>query len=111
MFETTAEGFTWLRSPSGRSKRTTTVRTGCFVLEHEATGKIITFTSEEVSLDVDLTLLAISDENHRCKAFVKLCKDDSVIRVYEYPTRTIKQAKLIEKEIRQSTTPNYLLLN
>jgi hypothetical protein len=111
MFNTEAKVATWTFSPGGRGKRSEPVSVGCYVIEHVATGKLITGVSESVSNDVDLTLLAISDQSLRNKKFVKLCVLDPDVRLYEYPTKTLRQAKQIEKEIRSSTTPHYLLLN
>lgn len=111
MFNTDVDGFHWLSSPSGRSKRTTVVKTGCYVLEHDATGKLLTGVSDHVSFDVDLILITLKDESCKNKAFVKLCQGDPAVRVYEYPAKNLKHAKLIEKGIRSTTIPTYLLLN
>lgn len=111
MFETTAKGSTWSRTSFGRGKRLEPVTTGCYVIEHICTGKLFTGVSASVSNDVDLHLLTIGDGTTRLKKFVKLCVNDSDLKLYEYPTTSLKAAKKLEQEIRASVSPTYLLMN
>jgi hypothetical protein len=111
MFETEARGTTWTRTSSHKGKRAETVSVGCFVIEHIATGKVVTGSSSSMNLDIDKIITDIDSGKHSNKKFRKPCELDSDLKVYEYPCKTINAAKKLEKEIRRGVSPDYLLVN
>lgn len=111
MFETEARCATWTRTSTHRGKRAETVSVGCYVIEHIATGKIITGASTALNLDIDKIITDLGTGKYSNKKFRKPCELDSDLKMYEYPCKTLKQAKKLEKEIRASVVPTYLLVN
>lgn len=114
MFYTEAKGISWSRTGHGRGKRAEQTLIGCFVLEHISTGKIVVGTSRSVSRDVDGLLKELSDVKAASKSnkpFAKLCALDADIKIYEYTAKNLSEARRIEKEVRETVTPRYLLLN
>ncbi|MNZ25631.1 hypothetical protein D3C78_428010 [compost metagenome] len=102
---------TWLHSSSGRSKRKEIVTAGCFVLEHEATGRFYLGQSETVSKDVDKQLSQLALGKHPNKLLNALYAKDMDIRVYEYPlTAKKKRAALLKATLEGASAP-YLCLN
>lgn len=102
---------TWSHTTHGRGKRNDDVQIGCYVVEHIPTGKFIVGSSKTVSQEVDGLIEALWGGTHQSKAFNKLCSLDPDLKLYEYPTKTLKHAKDIEKAIRRTVLPVYLLLN
>lgn len=114
MFEPQGEGFHWTFNPfsKGRLKgRLQSVKIGYYVIEHVATGKLMTYSSKNVSESVDLELGFLFDDKHSCRSFCKLLQGDSELRVYEYPTASIKDAKRRLKSLEESISPSYLFMN
>jgi hypothetical protein len=101
----------WLHSASGRSKRTSITKVGCFVLEHVATGRFWIDTSKEVSKEVDAQLKLISAEKHPCKLLNGLCSKDGDVRVYEYPVKSDAKCAALVKQLKDAATNDYLCLN
>ncbi len=110
MFHTDARGSTWSHTIHGRGKRLDEVKTGCYLVEHIATGKLITGTSDQVSRDVDRIIQAVHAGTYPCPALLKLCAHDPDLKLYEYPTGSLKEAKAIERQVRATLDPAYLLL-
>jgi len=101
----------WMHSPSGRSKRPDVVGAGCFVLEHDATGRFYVGESLQVSDEVDKQLALLSAGKHPCKLLNGLYARDSVIRLYEYPEPSKTKRKAAIKALIASASADYLCLN
>mgnify|MGYP000951227811 CR=1 FL=1 len=101
----------WLHSPSGRSKRTDTVAQGCYVLEHDATGRFYMGESSHVSQEVDRQLALLAVSKHPCKLLNGLYERDNVIRVYEYPCAAKRARKKLLQEQLDNQVFDYLCLN
>jgi len=101
----------WLSSTSGRSKRSEEVTVGCYMLEHDATGRFYVGESNSVSRDVDKQLALLLIGKHPCKLLNGLCERDSAVRVYEYPTKSKRACKAIINDLKQSAANDYLCLN
>lgn len=101
----------WLHSPSGRSKRTEEVQDGCFVLEHDATGRFYLGESAHVSKEVDKQLSQLALGKHPHKLLNELYARDSAIRVYEYPMKAKKARSGLLKELKATASTDYLCLN
>lgn len=102
---------TWSSTVHGRGHRLEETKVGCFLIDHIATGRSIVMTDSNVSKKVDQMIDKIKTGKSEFKLFNTLCKDDSDLKIYEFPTRTLKDAKQIEGQIRATIQPRYLLLN
>jgi hypothetical protein len=107
MFEVKAEGSSY-SSTSTRSVKE--VEKGCYVLEHVSTGKVIVGVSEHVTVEVNRNLDSLYGETHNNKHLNEVCKRDPELRVHVYPTKTVRQAEKLAKEIKDSVEPKYLFL-
>lgn len=101
----------WLHSPSARSKRKAIVAKGCFMLEHDATGRFYLGVSDKVSDTVDKQLSQLALGKHPCKLLNELYARDSIIRVYEYPVKAEKARKALLKAVLDEASAPYLCLN
>ncbi len=90
----------WLDSPSGRSKRSERVSKGCFMLDHDACGKYLVGSSDNVSDEVDRQLNLVKQGKHPVKLLNALCERDPEIRVYEYPESSKAAQKALLKELK-----------
>lgn len=90
----------WLHSPSGRSKRSERVRKGCYLLDHDACGKFIVGSSDNVSDDIDRQLAQLAQGKHPNKRLNGLCERDPEIRIYEYPLESKSAQKALLKQIK-----------
>lgn len=106
-YETKVKGSSYSAS-SG--KKTDEVKTGCFVIEHIGTGKFIAAASATASVDASKAIQALHADQHPNKPMQGVCHKDGEVRVYEYPTKTVKQAEAVLKEIQNSVEPKYLFL-
>lgn len=111
MYLTEARGASWSHTTWGRGKRAEEVGLGCYVVEHIATGKFIVGVSNQVSKDVDKLIQLIDSGKYSNKAMLELCARDPDLRLLEYPCMNLKQARQVEKAIRSTVVPKYLLLN
>lgn len=102
---------TWSYTSFGRGKRTAITELGFFVIEHIATGKIFVGYSKKVSIDVDLQIQRVLLGIHPNVAFNKLVSMDMDLKLHEYPTHTLAQAKDSIRSLKRSVEPTYLLLN
>lgn len=101
----------WLHNPtSRRGKRLEDVGPGCFVLEHDATGRFYVGESNNVSAEVDKQLAQLAKGGHPCKLLNRLYERDDIIRVFEYPTKSMKERKTLMKSIVAAATAPYLYL-
>ncbi len=100
--------FKWLHSSSGRSKRSETVTGGCYMLEHDATGRFYLGQSDRVSDEVDKQLAKLAIGKHPCKLLNGLYERDNVIRVYEYAVKSKRHRGKLLDEIKASCTTSYL---
>ena len=107
MFKTNAAGSSYSTKVG---KRTDPVKTGCFVIEHEPTGRFIAGTSRNVSADVEVHLQHLYLERHKNRIMNECCRRELQIRVHEFPTKTVADAREVLKEIKDSATPGYLYL-
>ncbi len=101
----------WLHSPSGRSKRSASVAHGCFVLEHDATGRFFIGQSDKVSAEVDKHLLALASGKHPSKLLNELYNKDSAIRVYEHPCKSKPTRTRLLRALVDEQANDYLCLN
>ena len=101
----------WIHTLHGRSKRSEEVRTGLYVLEHVATGRLWLGCSAKVSVEVDGLMDALGRGEFPNKLLQSLCKSDLDLQVYEYPTSSMKAAQFLAGRIRPTVYPAYLLLN
>jgi len=101
----------WLHSPSGRSKRSGIVNQGCYILEHDATGRFYMGESTHVSQEVDKQLGLLAVSKHPCKLLNGLYERDSAIRVHEYPCASKRDRKKLLKEQIDNQVYDYLCLN
>lgn len=100
--------FKWLHSSSGRSKRTEIVDGGCFMLEHDATGRFYIGQSDNVSMEVDKQLAKLAMGKHPCKLLNGLYEKDNVIRVFEYRVKSKRNRGVLLNEIKAASTTHYL---
>tara|TARA_Y100000592_G_scaffold89330_1_gene146435 strand:+ start:34 stop:375 length:342 start_codon:yes stop_codon:yes gene_type:complete len=108
MFDVNVPFHHWSHTPAGRSKRSETVKDGVLVIEHVATGKLLTSNTGNVSGTVDAFLEDIRNGVCPDRRFMRLFQSDSELKFYEIPCRTAKKQKLLLKEIESSITPSYL---
>lgn len=110
MYETKVKGNSWTRAVGGRGKRKDICKAGVWVIEHIGTGKLVAGASSEVSEEVDKQLTQIDEGSHSNRLLRELCKRDADICVHEYPTKGIREAQVVLKEIQSSVVPSYLFL-
>lgn len=102
----------WLHSASGRSKRSKVTKEGCFMLEHEATGRFYVSESASVSEEVDNQLKLLALSKHPNKLLNGLYSKDGEIRVYEYPAKgKSARTKLLGLLVTLEGEKAYLCLN
>lgn len=106
-YETKVKGSSY---SANSGKKTEEVKAGCFVIEHVGTGKFIAAASAQASVDVHNALQALYCERHPNQPMQGVCIKDGELRVYEYPTKNVKQAEAVLKEIQSSVEPKYLFL-
>lgn len=111
MFATDVKGAAWSRTTTHRGKRVEQVTVGCYVMEHIATGKVITGSGMDISREIDKIIADLDSGKYSNKKFRKPCELDPDLRMYEYPCKTLKQAKKTEADIRRGVSPTYLLVN
>jgi hypothetical protein len=100
----------WLHPLTGRCKRPPLVKEGCFVLEHDVTGRFYVSESLTVSEDVDKQLSLLATGKHPCKVLNELYSSDHDIRVTEYPCKPKTQRKQLYAALLVNVT-DYLCLN
>lgn len=101
----------WLSSSSGRSKRSAVVDKGCYMLEHEATGRFYIGKSTQVSSEVDRHLDLLSKDKHPHKLLQGLYRGDNEIRVYEYPTKSNKVVMKLLGDLLDEQVNDYMCVN
>jgi hypothetical protein len=101
----------WSSTDAGRGKRPYEVKVGCYVIEHIATGNLFTGHSKAVSKDIDKQIKQLHAGKHPNHKLTSIFKLDHDLKLYEYPTKSLTKAKALEKEIRESVKPKYLLRN
>jgi hypothetical protein len=101
----------WLHSSSGRSKRSTSTKSGYFCLEHEATGRYYVDKADDVSKVVDKQLIMLSKGTHPCKLLNILYEKDNVIVVYEYAVKSKTKIDKGVDELINDPERSYLTLN
>lgn len=101
----------WLHSPSCRSKRSETVKSGYYVLEYEPTGRFYIHYSDDVSKTVDKALHQLKLGKHPCRLLNELYSREPVIRVFEFPLRSKKGCVDRVIDLIKQQNPDYLCLN
>ena len=109
MFNVEFSGYSWSKTTSGRGKRVSEVKSGLWIVEHISTGKFIIGSCGNVSKEVDKQIELLIAGKHPNKKLTKLFEIDPDLKLYEVPMDG--KAKVLEREIRANTTPQYLLLN
>lgn len=102
---------TWTFDTAGRGRRSAVTELGFYVIEHVATGKLITGYSKRVSADVDEQIAALMGARHPNRPMTKLVESDLELKLLEYPAHSIAAAKDAVRNIKRTVTPTYLLLN
>ncbi|ABY63149.1 endonuclease [Pseudomonas phage 201phi2-1] len=117
-FETTFRGNQWTHSSSIKGGRREIVKKGVYVIDHRNTGKFIVGTSSDVSKEVDkhMTLLAKgkSPIKQLQQQYIEEAQRENrqpVFVVIEYALNSDKDIKRTLKEIRETNTTPYCLLN
>lgn len=127
-FETTHRGNLWTHSyvfkdgkvqPNTKGGRREAVRKGVYVIDHRPTGRFFIGSSNDVTKEVDKHLSLLHKGKHENKFFQRLYQmsDDkqrqcpAPLVIIEYPLNSDKDIKLTLKEIRESNTTPYCLLN
>lgn len=96
----------------GARGRRAEVGRGCFMLEHEATGRFFADSSDTVSKDVDKHLSQLALGKHRCKLLNELYSRDNVIKVHEFPADKEKQRVALLADLKRCVDKApYLCLN
>lgn len=111
MFIQEAPGIAWSRTVHGRGFRPEPTKVGYYVIEHIATGKLVTGHSANVSGDLDKIfehLVAGTCSNKKLQAQYN---SDMDLKIHEFRSTSIKAAKKSEVALRETVTPRYLLLN
>lgn len=111
MYEVDAKCASWSHTIHGRGKRKVVVRVGCYVVEHVSTGKFIVASSKNVTEEVDTTIQRLLEGTTKNRQFNRLCQTCPELTLYEYPARSLTEARKLEAQIRKSVMPKYLLLN
>jgi hypothetical protein len=104
MYSTNAKGKSYSNKSIKAGKKTDEVKIGCLVIEHVPTGKFIASASKSVSADVGVVLQNLPPKMQA------LCKHEDDLRVYEYSTKTVREAEKVLREIKDSVEPKYLFL-
>ena len=105
------KGYAWSRTTAGRGKRKEVVTTGVWLLEHQGTGKFLIGSTGQVSAEIDKHLALLNAGKHPNKKMSKLVSMDLDVTLIEIPMSSLQKAKLLERQIRVSVDPDYLLLN
>lgn len=126
-FETTARGNLWTHSlkmkdgqmvQGSKGGRRDVVRKGVYVIDHRPTGRFIIGSSSDVSKEVDKQLTQLLKGSHPQKLMQRLYQmaDDKQgnpppMVIIEYPLDNDRDIKRTLKEIRETNTTDYCLLN
>lgn len=120
-FETTTRGNLWTHSNSPKGGRRETVKKGVYVIDHRNTGKFIMGSSNDVSKEVDKHLALLAKGKHPVKRLQNQFNEEiqrsdkagttlAVMQIIEFPTNSEKEIKRTLKEIRETNTAPYCLL-
>jgi len=122
-WETTIQGKLWThgvatalngkpqkRADQARGGRTVEVKKGVFVIDHKPTGRFIMGASEQVSKEVDKQLKELNQAKHKSKLLQANYIREPYMQITEIPARNDKEVKQILREIRESNTADYCLL-
>ena len=125
-FETTIHGNRWTHSPYGGTKggRRETVKKGVWVIDHAPTGRFMIGSSNDVSKDVDRMLAQLEKGKFPNQLMQQLYdKPDNgpkdprnrtprpPMAIIEYSIGNERDIKRTLKEIRETNTTDYCLLN
>lgn len=118
-FETTTKGFLWTHSPKGG--RNHVVKKGVWVLDHRPTGRFMIGSSSDVSKEVDKMLTQLEKGKFPNRLMQQLYdkpdNDDPrksprpPMVIMEFPIGNERDIKRTLKEIRETNTTDYCLLN
>lgn len=117
-FETTHKGNLWTHSSSIKGGRREQVKKGVFVIDHRNSGRFIIGTSPDVSKEVDKQMALLAKGKfpnkhlQRQYDFEKQREErQPAFVIIEYPLKSDKDIKKTLKEIRETNTAPYCLLN
>lgn len=126
-FETTAKGNLWTHSPrykdgklvqGAKGGRRDKVAKGVYVIDHRPTGRFIIGSSSDVSKEVDRHIAQLTNGKHPNKLLQTMYQipgdkhgNPPAIVVTEYPLNDDRAIKRTLKEIRETNTTDYCLLN
>lgn len=123
-WETTQQGKLWTHGvptaligkpqktmDQARGGRSVLVKKGVYVIDHKPTGRFIVGTSDNVSKDVDKHLKALGTGKHPTKLMQDLYIKESYMQITEIPLANDKGIKETLREIRDSNTAYYCLLD
>lgn len=111
MFIQEAPGIAWSRTVHGRGFRPEETKVGYYVIEHIATGKLVTGHSAKVSEDLDKIFDQLMAKAYPNKKLQAQYDSDMDLKIHEFRSTSIKAAKKSEATLRETVTPRYLLLN
>lgn len=117
-FITSVLGNTWTHSTSGKGGRRELVKKGVWVIDHRPTGRFIIGSSNDVSSEVDQQLKLLAKGKHPIRLLQALYQKPDDDRgnpppmvITEYPLSSLNQIRQTLKEIRETNTTPYCLLN
>lgn len=117
-YETTHKGNLWTHSSSVKGGRRELVKKGVYVIDHKATGRFIVGTAVDVSKEVDRLMGQLANGKFPIKHLQRQYTDElqrenrqPVFLITEYPLKSDKDIKKTLKEIRETNTAPYCLLN
>lgn len=116
-WETTAKGNTWTHSFTGKGGRREPVKKGVWVLDHRPTGRFMIGTSNDVSREIDKQLQQLETGKFPNKLMQRLYDTPAdkhgnkpAMVIVEFPLNSEKEIKRTLKEIRETNTTDYCLL-
>lgn len=117
-FETTHKGNQWTHSSSIKGGRREIVKKGVWVIDHRNTGRFIMGSSADVSKEVDKQMALLAKGKFPIKHLQRQYNEEQqregrqpTFVIIEYPLKSDKDIKKTLKEIRETNTAPYCLLN
>lgn len=123
-WETTLQGKQWTHGVAiadfgrkqktmdqARGGRTQDVKKGVYIIDHKPTGRFIVGSSDDVSKEVDNHIEQLVRGSHGTKHLQRQYGGESYLIITEIPTGSDKDIKRTIKEIRETNTADYCLLD
>lgn len=102
---------TWFITEQYKSRRAMNCDVGLWIIEQVALRKFILGASRTVSRTVDEHLGKLQAGKHNNPHLQTIYNMDSDLKIYECATANLATAKMLVKTLRESTYPQYLILN